>query len=621
MATVLLAALVIAAQPDPNQMIEPDARLEPGIALALPRTLDYDISPDGRRVVLSVAIRNRAVLFLTAPGAAPGQLTEGRRWDTAPRFLPDGTTVVFVSGPRPRGDEEALGALYRLSLGGSPERLTPTEIEARDPAVSPDGSRVAFLGRDPETDSDFDLWIWEDGRSRRITEAPGREGAPVWSPDGNRLATSLERILAVVPSAGGDPVFLESEPRGLASWTPDGEGIAWAAGRDGFDAILYRDAEAAGPVFPLVTAERDLGQPVFRPTEEGPEIAWVELDRGDSRIWRSGIEPDAGGGFGLVGRARPVTPGGGVRERLQWTRDGASLAALFESAAFPRDVWVFPRSGGRERMSDTIFPELDVRSFSRPERIGDGAADAFLYRPVADTAEAPLLVFLDGIRGVSSRNGFSPLIQLLAAEGYAVLAPSLPGGDGRGEAFRDANDRDWGGGDLDALATLTRLALEQPGISDRACVFGVRYGGFLALAALSRRPDLFDCGIEAMGFADLPELYRSLEPARRSVLDRELGPLRGNLELYRRLSLRGAGDSVTAPLLSFHGEDIPEVPFAGKRGFLEELRSRPRYPLLDMYFRHDFGRSLFRFETDRNAYHAFLGRVLEFLSLHLPVFG
>ena len=581
-------------------MIEPDARLELGSALALPRTLDYDVSPDGRRAVLSVALRDRALLFLTAPGAAPGRLTDGRRWDTQPRFLPDGSGVVFVAGRRPRGTDPETGALHRLALGGAPERLTPEGLEARDPAVAPDGGRIAFLGR--EGDGGFDLWIAEDGETRRLAEDAG---PPVWSPDGTRIAATIGGALAVVP-LDGPPVLLGSGARGRASWSADGSGLAWAGPHEGFEAILWRDAEAAGPVAPLVAEDRDLGQPAFRPG--GGELAWIEADRGDYRIQRSRIEP----GPQLAGRVRTMTRGGGVHDGLRWTGDGEAVTALYESAAFPRDVWKFPRSGGRERMSDTIFPELDVRSFSRPERVGD----AFLYRPAAESA--PLLVVLDGADGVEARNGFSPLVQLFAAEGYAVLAPTLPGARGRGERSPPATTGTGAERTSTRCAPRSRWPGSSRGIGERTCVFGVRYGGFLALAALARHPDLFDCGIEAMGFADLPALYRSLEPERQALLDRELGPLRGNLDLYRSLSLRGEGASVEAPLLSFHGEEMPEAPLAGKLDFLEEVR-RPRFPLVELYFRFDLGRSVLRFETDRSAHHAFLTRVLEFLSLHLPV--
>ena len=64
---------------------------------------------------------------------------------------------------------------------------------------------------------------------------------------------------------------------------------------------------------------------------------------------------------------------------------------------------------------------------------------------------------------------------------------------------------------------------------------------------------------------------------------------------------------------------LPEVPLEAKSDFLEELRSRSDYPFLELYFRGDAGRSVLRWETDRGAAYAFLEKILEFLSLHLPV--
>ena len=141
----------------------------------------------------------------------------------------------------------------------------------------------------------------------------------------------------------------------------------------------------------------------------------------------------------------------------------------------------------------------------------------------------------------------------------------------------------------------------------------------LALAALARHPDLFACGVEAMGFADPRTLNRTLDPERRAFVEGELGPVRGNLENYRRLSLNGEGAAVRAPLLSFHGEEVPEAPFAAKSDFLAELRSRADYPLVELTFRGDAGRSILRWETDRGANYAFFQKVLEFLSVHLQV--
>lgn len=639
----------------PGQLIEPDQALALETALGLPQALGFGVSADGRRVVLAAATRNRSTLFLTAAGARPGVLTEGRRWDSAPRFVGDTMAVVFISGRRPRGDEEETGGLFRLELGGEPEPLTGPDLLARHPAVDPAGERIAFLGRrtpgdEPESEpgTGWDVWLVSagGGTAERLTEHPGDEGPPVWSPDGARIAYTIAsgagRGLAVLAlGEGSGPRVLtagsDRPVRGVPDWTPDGDGLAWASGAScdprcpdgGFDAVHFAGADGSAEPYALLANERDLAEPRFRPAGSAAgelEVAWIEADRGSRRIHRSRLERDERGRWTPAGRARIVTRGAGVAGGLRWSRDGTRLLALHEAPAFPRDVWSWPVTGGRERITDTLFPDIDVRSFSRPERIEverDAVTiGAFLYRPASPPAggAAPLLVHVRGKAGDAWRNGFDPIVQLLTAQGYAVLAPNVRGTSGRGAAFAALNDADWGGADLEDLVALTLAARELPDISpDGACIFGVEYGGFLALAALARHPDLFACGVEALGFADPRTLVRTLAPERRAFVELELGPVRGNLENYRRLSLNGEAEAIRAPLLSFHGEEVPEAPLAAKADFLAELRSRGDYPLVELAFRGDTGRSVFRWETDRGANYAYFQKVLEFLSVHLQV--
>ena len=75
--------------------------------------------------------------------------------------------------------------------------------------------------------------------------------------------------------------------------------------------------------------------------------------------------------------------------------------------------------------------------------------------------------------------------------------------------------------------------------AERIGIWGVSYGGFLTLAAITRYPEFFTCAVEAVGMPDLEALYRQTNIEGQSYLDRELGPLRGNLELYRQLSPLG----------------------------------------------------------------------------------
>jgi Tol biopolymer transport system component len=87
-------------------------------------------------------------------------------------------TLVYVS------DHDGLDTLYARRLPAGPERrLAVAQEAARDPAVSPDGSRVAFVlgGR-------IALVDLRGGELRVLTlGVERRDSAPAWSPDGRRL--------------------------------------------------------------------------------------------------------------------------------------------------------------------------------------------------------------------------------------------------------------------------------------------------------------------------------------------------------------------------------------------------------------------------------------------------
>lgn len=112
--------------------------------------------------------------------------------------------IIYASGQSLFISNQSTALLTLLESSG----LQPAE-----PAVSPDGSQVAFiLGEESSQGIEGTIWIMNtdgssDGRAERITNENSiatYHGSPIWSPDGNYLfvvdSTSIEGNAYVIPS-------------------------------------------------------------------------------------------------------------------------------------------------------------------------------------------------------------------------------------------------------------------------------------------------------------------------------------------------------------------------------------------------------------------------------------
>ena len=70
--------------------------------------------------------------------------------------------------------------------------MRPIETDAwfEYPSFSPDGTHLVFMGH---AGSDYDIYTveLESGETTKLTDAPGSDGWPVWSPDGNSIAFAI----------------------------------------------------------------------------------------------------------------------------------------------------------------------------------------------------------------------------------------------------------------------------------------------------------------------------------------------------------------------------------------------------------------------------------------------
>ena len=107
-----------------------------------------------------------------------------------------------------------------------------------DPALSPDGKWVAYTVTEyslKDNRGTTRIWLADlgTGDTRRLTEGPGSDRQPRWSPDGRMLAFVSTRPpqngpqLWVLPIAGGEARRVSNLPDGVSDpvWLPDGKGL------------------------------------------------------------------------------------------------------------------------------------------------------------------------------------------------------------------------------------------------------------------------------------------------------------------------------------------------------------------------------------------------------------
>lgn len=174
--------------------------------------------------------------------ATPRTITTGGGEKRAPALSPDGTTVAYVSTASSGGNP----TVRLVRSDGTADRALALDGFVNDPAWSPDGRLLAVTRRVPSSTprgqpGRSEIWIVErDGSgARRLVASDGHDLQPAWSPDGARLAyvrfgTSGNASIWSVDSHGGAPT--RSSPVWLhalrPAWSPDGSRLAFAGIED-----------------------------------------------------------------------------------------------------------------------------------------------------------------------------------------------------------------------------------------------------------------------------------------------------------------------------------------------------------------------------------------------------
>ena len=477
-------------------------------------------------------------------------------------WSPDSATLAYVAADPPGENNWWVAKLYTQTAAEDSKPtaiLAPTEVsgplhglQIALPRWSPDGKAIAFIGglMSDQGVTGGDVWVMvakgdaADSQLRNLT--PGRPASSqwiVWGDDQHiftsevsdgvnrlvRLTVQSDRTSDRVATSFATPVFTYPGTVGIGNFDHD---LSVTADRSlfVFQASTFDqppEIYAAGPAAAALST-----QTVGAPGPGSP---------------RAGLSPRGGDPSHLgTGDASDASNAPSGLTQLSYLNDG--LKPTWGSAASL--TW-----------TDDNF------------HIQGWLLLPTNYDP---GKKYPLIVEVHGgpASDIASRwngggGGFSAAAY--SARGYFVLMPNPRGSYGQGEAFTQANRKDFGYGDLrDILAGVDTVLAKYPVDPNRVGITGWSYGGFMTMFAVTQT-HRFSAAVAGAGISDWLSYYGE------NSIDQWMIPYFGasvydDPQVYAKSSAISFIKNVTTPTLSVVGDRDGECPAPQSFEFWHALR-------------------------------------------------
>jgi dipeptidyl aminopeptidase/acylaminoacyl peptidase len=595
-------------------------------------------------------------------GGKPAWTAKGRESDFA--VSPDAMRVAFV---RTSGADD--GAAHKSELmvralgDGSESVVAQDSVSINRPIWSPEGTSLAYTAGSKTINHDetpaysgkkiiYRIWEYIPGQIFAVKVAggqpvaigsPGEYGGLAWV-DATHLVYDGESkdfkkySIYVADVADGKPREIHSISEeqfwsipdwgeaGAQPWpSPDGRWIAFLSDEDGWD-HLYVMPAAGGEAVQLTKGHFEAWRPAW--SHDSTRIAFDanEPDRpGDRHI---GIVNVAGNpGHATV---TYVTTGNGTNIEPHWSADDKYLVYQHTDTRNSADFYAIEAKANAKpmRLSDSMPAGIDKSQFVEPQFVHFPGADGksvpgwlFVPKNVDRTKKHPAIVWIHGDGVNQNYDGwhvqrnyavYYSFHQYLLQQGYVVFAPDYRGSIGYGRDWRNGVFMDVGGKDAkDAWMSANYLKTLPYVDSDRIGVWGLSYGGFFTLIAMTDQPNLFRAGVDVAGVVDYVMYYS--DPYHGDWTASRIGTPEQNPKVYANASPISHIDRLERPLLVLHGTSDVNVPYLESVWLVDEALKKGKGELLSyMMYPGEF-HYFTRAHILLDAWH----RVDDFFAFHL----
>ena len=461
---------------------------------------------------------------------------------------PDDAAVAVINliGPEKLTSQEELFELLLVPLDGTPIRRLATNIMDRTRSLSwsPDGKRLAYAHPDglflASTQADE-----QKNLTANLAEKPRFFTRPLWSPSGDSIFCGFDGHIWELPTDGiSGRKLTEGLNRNIAGVVAKGDThIIWQSSDAQSICIQTHDTETKHDGLYQVQAAEARVTPLF----EAPMR----------------LIPPWTGGFDL----RVV----GYRTQIVY---------MAEDTIYPVKIWVFDIASGKRRQVKDLNPHLPDIDFGGTRFIEAQTAEGqrlrgILMLPAGYEVEKryPLVTLIypdDDLSSLVYYFGFgSPIIQLLATRGYAVLCVDIPLTSN--EPLKEIPKL--------VLPTVDNVIGMCIADAHRLGIMGYSYGGYGTVGVIAHTTR-FKAAVAGGGIYNLTSYYSWFgKQGRNSGIgwaEGGQGRMRGSLWEQRQQYINNSPifhlDKVETPLLIYCGDGYDGSDFAQSGELFSGLR-------------------------------------------------
>lgn len=554
-----------------------------------------------------------------AKGGEVKQITNTKFNEAQPGWRPDGQKITFLSS------ESGSMQLWEMNIDGSARKqITDVEGGISAYLYSPDMKQLAYIkavkldqtvndlypdlplaNARIEDDLMYRHWdSWHDYTYNHLFIAPYSEGSLItsgkdimegerfdspmkpfggmeqiaWSPDSKSIVYTCKKLVGrdYAFSTNSD-LYLYNIETGLTEnltegmmgydqnpvFSPDGSKLIWESmERDGYEAdknrLFLMDMASREKKDLTASFDHNIASPVW--DREKPYIWFVSNVSATEQIHAIDLQ---------TGEITKVTEG--VQDFVQVLNAGDILIAVRMSISSPSEIYSIDlASGTATNISNINTPVLSQLTLGDVEERWVKTTDGkdmlvwVIYPPHFDPSKKyPAILYCQGgpQSGVSQFWSLRWNFQMMAANGYVVIAPNRRGLPGFGTEWNEQISGDYGGQNMkDYLSAVDALSKEPFIDETRLGAVGASYGGFSVYWLAGNHKKRFKAFIAHCGIFNSDMMYTTTEEMFFVDWDMK-GPYWKHPNKQYSASPHLFADKWDTPILVIHGEKDFRIPY------------------------------------------------------------